>query len=440
MQSTELAPQASLPTEAERTSAESMSDVARRIFGEDAASIQRWVDYWRRSVERNRKLLDLFRPLVSTQFEGRTILDIGCGSGGMADLVAAECRRYVGGEYHAHVLQFAPQGPDRDFLQLSGTELPFPDESFDVIFAFDVIEHLVGGAPWQLDFLREMRRVVRPTGMAFLTTPNRLYPSEGHTGLFGPQFIPHLWRDRYIAWRNPGFLKEHNTFDEIPLMSPGWLRRSLRDSGLAFLHDLPCGLDRGEYWRLNPLRGLLSYLGLGWYPHAEFWGLLVRSEMRSKLRLKLKKQWFYERNQPGQREAPDFGSSIDFDRGSFSHQLGQGWHWYERDLRGYRWMEKTGICHLQSRGRSSYLKVSGYSPRENRLHIRADGLEIGVHKTKAKADFSIAYLLPFESTRDRIFQIEMRCDETFRSQDPQDERELGMMIFRLRLTDELPIE
>ncbi|MEE8586022.1 MAG: hypothetical protein V3T83_14355, partial [Acidobacteriota bacterium] len=247
-------------------------------------------------------------------------------------------------------------------------------------------------------------------------------------------------RDTYIGWRNPGFLKEHNTFQEVPLMSPRKLRRALRKSGLAFLHQLPWGLDRKDHRRLFPLRGLLALTGLGWYLHAEFLGLLVRREMRSKLRLKLQKDWRYALGQPSSEPIRDFGSQIDFDKGLFNHQMGPGWFWHERDRGGFRWTGRRAVCYLQSGHEAPYLALHGFSPWANRLEIQVDGLMVGEHKVAEREEFRLDYLLPFRSLEDRIFEVELRCSQTFRSQDSQDERELGVMIFSVGLRRELGLE
>ena len=88
---------------------QSLEDIAQEIFGpEDQDSIQRWLHYWGESQERNRRLLEPFQQLVLLDFQDKNVLDIGCGTGGLGELISQECRHYVGGDYHFHVLQFVP--------------------------------------------------------------------------------------------------------------------------------------------------------------------------------------------------------------------------------------------------------------------------------------------------------------------------------------------
>lgn len=412
---------------------ERFEKTARSIFGDDSEAVARWVDYWAESASRNRSLLESFRPLALIDFTGKRVLDVGCGTGGMAEVLRDSGARYVGMDYHRHVLELAPRCSGRDYVQASGVDLPFGEEGFDYVTAFDVIEHLVGGYPWQVQFLRELRRVLRPLGMILLTTPNRWYPYEAHSGLYGPQYLPLKLANRYVASRNPAFLREHKSFSEIRLLTPSRLRRALKTAGLSWLHDLPCGLDRAEYVRLHPIRGLLAYLGLGWYPHAEFWGVLVRSENRERLRLKRPGAWFYVQNQPDAGPLPEFQPRIDFGLRGFGHQLGEGWYWHERDRRGFRWTSREAHAYLQTAEERPFVEVDGFSPEENALEVQVEGRRVGQRKLPRGQPFQLRYLVPLESTRDRILKVTLRSAESIQPQDPSDQRDLGVMIFSLRL-------
>ncbi len=328
---------------------ESLEEVALRIYGtSDSPAYQRWVDYWKAGRERNKQLFRDFEKLLLLQLEGKRILDIGCGTGGLGDLAGPQCEHYVGGDFNWHVLQFSQPKENLSFVQCNGVSLPFTENSFDIVFTFDIVEHLIGGKKWQNAFLKELKRILSPLGMIFFTTPNFWYPYDAHTDLYFPQFLPGPIRDLYIRKLNPGFLKEHTSFEEIKLMRPGVLKKAISEAGLAPLHDLPCCLDQKEYWRIHPLLGLFTYLGLGWLFHAEFWIALVHWSEKDRIRLKLRKNWFYEQNQPSEQSIDKFHDQIDFLQGPFNHQLGPGWFWYEISERGFRWTEKRAEFFLES--------------------------------------------------------------------------------------------
>jgi 2-polyprenyl-3-methyl-5-hydroxy-6-metoxy-1,4-benzoquinol methylase len=54
------------------------------------------------------------------------------------------------------------------FRTYEGSRLPYPSESFDLVILIEVIEHVAE----KEQLLREIRRVLRPEGKLFLTTPN----------------------------------------------------------------------------------------------------------------------------------------------------------------------------------------------------------------------------------------------------------------------------
>ena len=86
------------------------------------------------------------------------------------------------------------------FVQITPNEkLPFEDQEFDIVFSNAVIEH-VGTKRNQCFFLREVFRVSKTF---FMTTPNRWFPIEHHTGLPLLHFLP-LTTFRFLL-RSIGF-------------------------------------------------------------------------------------------------------------------------------------------------------------------------------------------------------------------------------------------
>jgi SAM-dependent methyltransferase len=107
---------------------------------------------------------------------GGRVLDAGCGSGyGTAEFPGAAS--VVGIDVAADAVIHARRSffsPGVYFLQGTCEALPFADQSFDLLVAFEVIEHLTR---WQ-DMLAEARRVLRPTGVLLVSTPNKTYYAE----------------------------------------------------------------------------------------------------------------------------------------------------------------------------------------------------------------------------------------------------------------------
>lgn len=418
------------------------AEVASIFANPESEAARRWIGYWASTEARNAVLLSQFRKVVSLGFTGRTVLDVGCGSAGLAAAVVSEGGKYVGLDYSPYVLRMGRQWLSQkeipaDLIRATGSGLPFRDESFDSIFAFDVIEHLEWGDSQQLQFLRELRRVIRPHGMIFLTTPNKWYPFEGHTFLYFPQYLPVAVADQYIRRRNPGFLQEHGSFEAIKLLTPSVLRRLLDLSGLAFLHGLPCALDIED---LPPGRRLgyrlLNAAGLSWYPMQEFWGCLVLREERESVRAKCGKHHVI-----ALREAQDptleFQAGIDFSRGPEAHQLKDGWFPYESVDSGFRWTMGEADFWLQAEGDEQYVAISGHCNAQARAHpttlsIFCDNQWIGQHRLFEDERFHLRYLLPEQLRRSQICTFRVTVDPCFVPSDA-DRRKLGVAISRLAL-------
>lgn len=99
----------------------------------------------------------------------QSLLEIGCGAGNVLASIAgeAEAPRLVGSEAHAAGLAFAARrAPQAELLQMDARRIPYRDE-FDVVGAFDVIEHIDEDE----QVLREMFAACRPGGGIIVTVP-----------------------------------------------------------------------------------------------------------------------------------------------------------------------------------------------------------------------------------------------------------------------------
>ena len=115
---------------------------------------------------------------------GARVLDIGCGTGYGTSELARSALSAVGIDIALEAVAYgrAHYGqPNLSFLAASATVLPFADSTFDVVTAFEVIEHL---SEWR-GLLAEARRALRPEGVFLVSTPNRLYYTESR-GTEGP--------------------------------------------------------------------------------------------------------------------------------------------------------------------------------------------------------------------------------------------------------------
>ena len=111
---------------------------------------------------------------------GKAILDIACGEGYGAALLARSAAHVTGVDSDGDTLDHARATyaqPNLDFICGSAQEIPLVGTHlFDVVVSFETIEHL--GEEDQRYFLAEIKRVLKPDGIAVFSTPNRTIYSD----------------------------------------------------------------------------------------------------------------------------------------------------------------------------------------------------------------------------------------------------------------------
>lgn len=116
--------------------------------------------------------------------KGRRVLDAGCGSAYGAAKLAQEAREVLGIDISQEAVDDARQlyrAANLRFECADCLDIPAADGSFDLVVAFEIIEHL---SDWRR-FLAQVRRVLAPDGQFVVSTPNRLYYAEARATL-GP--------------------------------------------------------------------------------------------------------------------------------------------------------------------------------------------------------------------------------------------------------------
>lgn len=94
------------------------------------------------------------------------VLEIGTGMGYGIEVVAPAAASYT--TIDKSVPQLVELPANVTFRQMQVPPIGFEDESFDYVISFQVIEHI----KQDIDFVREIHRVLRPGGKVIITTPN----------------------------------------------------------------------------------------------------------------------------------------------------------------------------------------------------------------------------------------------------------------------------
>jgi SAM-dependent methyltransferase len=108
---------------------------------------------------------------------GKRVLDAGCGTGyGSAEL-AQSAAEVTGVDIAPEAIEYARANyplPGLRFIESSCAAVPFPADSFDLVIAFEVIEHL----PDFRAFLDDSARVLTREGLFMVSSPNKRYYAE----------------------------------------------------------------------------------------------------------------------------------------------------------------------------------------------------------------------------------------------------------------------
>lgn len=152
-----------------------------------------------KTLERFTGVMDMMHRVLGPERAVRSldVADIGCGAGTQCILWAERGHRVHGLDINRKLVELGSRRAAEkeltiDFNVGSATDLPFADESMDVCLAPELLEHVEEWEPC----MREFTRILRPGGLLYVSTTNKLCPKQ-------QEFELPLY-----SWY-PGFLKRH---------------------------------------------------------------------------------------------------------------------------------------------------------------------------------------------------------------------------------------
>ncbi|MDH5671670.1 MAG: methyltransferase domain-containing protein [Myxococcales bacterium] len=202
------------------------------------AQSRAYYDDFSRGYERGRSrgyhalIDDLELDVVLPLCEGRSVLEVGCGTGLILERLAQRAQYACGVDLSSGMLRMARDRGLEGVLG-SATALPFADESFDLVCSFKVLAHVpdIGSA------LAEIARVTKPGGQMVLEFYNPWSLRYAAKRLAGPQPISdgRTEADVYTRWDSPRAIEhwlptgvELEGFRGVRVVTPA-----------AFVHRIP---------------------------------------------------------------------------------------------------------------------------------------------------------------------------------------------------------
>lgn len=107
--------------------------------------------------------------------KGKKVLDAACGAGYGTALMASVAEEVTGIDISSEAISFANHCysdiSNAKYLEASIAELPFSDNTFDVIISFETIEHV--NEDLQNKFLKEIKRCLKDDGILVMSSPDK---------------------------------------------------------------------------------------------------------------------------------------------------------------------------------------------------------------------------------------------------------------------------
>ena len=151
--------------------------------------------------------------------QGKTVLDIACGSGyGSNILAGAGAKKVTGMDVDEDALDGARKKFVSDNLEFKkGNGLDLGEYGFDVVISFETIEHLQEGEK----FLSELAKAVKDDGIVIISTPNKevfLEKNPYHVREYTKEEFENLLKKYFSDFR---IIEQHNGMASFLKMGAG---------------------------------------------------------------------------------------------------------------------------------------------------------------------------------------------------------------------------
>ena len=372
---------------------------------------------------------------------GLEVLDIACGEGYGASLLAERARSVVGVDIAPEVIAHAAarySSPNLQFRVGTCAEIPCADESFDLVVSFETIEH----HDRHEEMMREFSRVRRPGGVLLISSPDKLHYADlpGHRN---PYHVKELYADEFESllrrcFREVRMFGQRVCFGSCVMPFGG-------DSHEAFwtMQGVP---DRvaAEKGLADPIY-LIALAGDGKLPELPC-GIFENTQVLVEAMVQMRLQQATEKLQAQWRRRMFYrlGDAIDFRKGGNAPLfVTEGWA-LPNDSGTWSVAERPGLRLCLTEPASGALRLAArliplVAPDHEHLSVQviANGVMAGVWSFDAAGIAEVAATIPGDRVQGQVeLMLEFLIHEPRSPRElglSGDEHKLGVLLIELRL-------
>ena len=208
--------------------------------------------------------------IVVPDLKERHILDLGSGRGGVLVEATKEGFSIEGLEYSARYIELAEaKAKERGVVikqrQGKGEALPYDNQSFGFVNMAEVIEHVEEPEA----VMKEVYRVLKPGGSVYLSVPSRYGAFDPHFKIYGVNWVPRAWSDRFISifGKHKEYTNEtgEQRLSHMHYYTLGAIRKLLREVGYSVYDIRELKIKQKLPKSLSPFALMVYRLVRSWY-------------------------------------------------------------------------------------------------------------------------------------------------------------------------------
>jgi ubiquinone/menaquinone biosynthesis C-methylase UbiE len=156
-----------------------------------------WINYMSDTSRGERIMQNILTHVNLSDSSRYRALDIGCGFGGLLSAMQKYYQEVSGIDNINERVEWSRKRVAGAHVECcDATKLPWPSNYFDLVVSTDVFEHI--SFKEQVIAAREMTRVLKPGGCAFVSVPNRFQLKDEHNYVWFGTWLPRILRGLYL--------------------------------------------------------------------------------------------------------------------------------------------------------------------------------------------------------------------------------------------------